>query len=56
MTSNQFLAVRHGAELPFIFMDDTTWLPIQEKGLLNASDIAVAEFFGASWTNFVKFG
>uniref|UniRef100_A0A914EA12 Carboxylic ester hydrolase n=1 Tax=Acrobeloides nanus TaxID=290746 RepID=A0A914EA12_9BILA len=48
-----YTPVRHGAELPFIFMDDTTWLPIQEKGLLNASDIAVAEFFGASWTNFI---
>ena len=33
-----------------------SWTQAQKEGRINATDLAIADFFGESWTNFAKYG
>ena len=49
-----FSAVPHGAELGYIFMGG--WGSYLDDGLINQTDVDLANFMGESWSNFIKFG
>uniref|UniRef100_A0A914CM09 Carboxylesterase type B domain-containing protein n=1 Tax=Acrobeloides nanus TaxID=290746 RepID=A0A914CM09_9BILA len=48
--------VVHGAQSEYVGMGYSSWLRSQANGKINATDIAIANFFGETWTNFAKFG
>lgn len=50
------LAVFHTEEIAFIFMQAYFWEPAVATGKATASDFAMADFMGQTWTDFAKQG
>ncbi|KAK0395662.1 hypothetical protein QR680_001380 [Steinernema hermaphroditum] len=48
--------VFHCAELAFIWMQTETWNKAVKDGTVTPEDIAMANWFGETWTNFAKYG
>lgn len=45
----------HTAELVYLFYY-ADWEGDLKKGIINETDLALADFFGEAWTNFAKYG
>uniref|UniRef100_A0A914D092 Carboxylesterase type B domain-containing protein n=1 Tax=Acrobeloides nanus TaxID=290746 RepID=A0A914D092_9BILA len=48
--------VQHATERYYIWMPEKLWDPTIEKGLVNKTDIEIADAFGEFWTHFAKHG